>query len=417
MAYVAPHKRLSKTQGGDPPPTPVLPNFEKSLSLNSSRSGSGKRMDKSTSHVKGIVYANGSISRWLAVPSMDVLQLPSSLSLVPATIDSPLLKSEDKMFTLVNGQSQAEHHGIKSCQLEKMWASVAETVHADLLSAFQNIRNEMVDQNPEEFKTAVVARFGKVVFRWKNPSHDLDFTKENSVSESYVKQQRRMFYTTVPVEYMDHIKIAAVPELGVHFEGEKELYYVKLADAKRPNSVVSCKCRIHKDEQKLELYKIELNPVRHVVIDMSCIAKNVDLRLALCTKKTLIALRDEEMEEIRSLISSAIFDPNVKGGLRWSLGKGKSGGQYNVVGVWHTKEDIFRNPFMKLKVRKADRYDFLTSTGEVTGEVVLRLIQIMNLLVQGSEAIDVLTMLEDALKLIEKHFLAWEGSLHSAVNQ
>lgn len=48
-----------------------------------------------------------------------------------------------------------------------MWASVAETVHADLLSAFQNIRNEMVDQNPEEFKTAVVARFGKVVFRWK----------------------------------------------------------------------------------------------------------------------------------------------------------------------------------------------------------------------------------------------------------
>lgn len=38
-----------------------------------------------------------------------------------------------------------------------------------------------------------------------------------------------MFYTTVPVEYMDHIKIAAVPELGVHFEGEKELYYVKVS--------------------------------------------------------------------------------------------------------------------------------------------------------------------------------------------
>lgn len=46
-----------------------------------------------------------------------------------------------------------------------MWTSVAETVHADLLSAFQNIRNEPVDQNSEEIRTAFVARFGKVVFR------------------------------------------------------------------------------------------------------------------------------------------------------------------------------------------------------------------------------------------------------------
>ncbi|XP_056699824.1 uncharacterized protein [Spinacia oleracea] len=264
-----------------------------------------------------------------------------------------------------------------------MWTSVAETVHADLLSAFQNIRNEPVDQNSEEIRTAFVARFGKVVFR-RNPSHNLAFIKENSVSESDVLQLRRMFYTNLPVEYTEHVKIAAVPELGVHFEGEKELYHVKMADAKRPDSEISCKCRVHKDEQKLEVYKIELNPVRYLVVDTSCLTNNVDLRLALCTNKFLIALQDEEMQEIRSLISSAIFDPNVKGGLRWSLGKGNSGGQYSVVGVWHTKEDIFRNPFMKLRVREADRYDFRTSKGEVTREVVLQLTQIKNLLEKGS---------------------------------
>ncbi|XP_021772748.1 uncharacterized protein LOC110736756 isoform X2 [Chenopodium quinoa] len=210
---------------------------------------------------------------------------------------------------------------------------------------------------------------------------------------------------------MKHIKEAVLPELSVHFKEEKDVYRVKLADAKRPDSIVSCKCRVHKDEKKLELYKIELNPVRHLIVDMSCLASNVDLRLALCTKKTLTALQEEEVQEIKNLISSAIFDPNVKGGLRWSLGKSKSGGQYSVVNVWHAKTETYRNSSIRFKLREADRYDFLTSTGEVTREIVMRLTQMENLL--GNEANSVMAVLEDVLKLILNHFLAREGSLVS----
>lgn len=104
MAYIAPHKRLSKTQEG-PPPTPaqLLPKFKKSLNLNSSRSGSDNQADKSTSYAKQIVYANHSISRWLAVPSIDDMQLSSSLKLVPVSLKSTELKTGQKRLALVNG--------------------------------------------------------------------------------------------------------------------------------------------------------------------------------------------------------------------------------------------------------------------------------------------------------------------------
>ncbi|XP_021742887.1 uncharacterized protein LOC110708966 [Chenopodium quinoa] len=253
MAYIAPHKRLSKNQEG-PPPKPVLPNFNKSLDLNSSRSSSDKRREKFTTYAKNVVYASHSISRWLAIPSMDDMQLSSSLSLAPVNFQSTEFKPGEKLFSLVNGLSQQESHDTKSCRLEHMWESVAETVHADLLSAFQNLRNELVDQHLEESKTAVVARFGKVLFR-RNPSCNLDLVKESSVSESRIKQLKRIFYTNVPVEYMKHIKETVLPELGVHFNEEKDVYRVKLADAKRSESIVSCKFRVNKDENKLELYK------------------------------------------------------------------------------------------------------------------------------------------------------------------
>lgn len=164
--------------------------------------------------------------------------------------------------------TQQEHHDIKSCDLEHIWASVTETLHADLLSAFQNVRNELLDQNLEGTKPTLLARFGKELFH-RNPSSNLDFVEENSVSESYMNHLRRMFYTNVPVEYMNHIKNVIVPKLGADCEEQKELYRIKVADAKRPDSIISCKCRVKKDGNKIELYKIELNPVRRLVVDMS----------------------------------------------------------------------------------------------------------------------------------------------------
>ena len=90
----------------------------------------------------------------------------------------------------------------------------------------------------------------------------------------------------------------------------------------------------------------------------------------------LLLLQDDEKSSITSLIDSAVLDPDVKGGLRWPLGKASCGDRYTVVGVWHTNSKTFRNASTRLKVRHADRFDFRTSIGEVTGEVTLEMTEI-----------------------------------------
>lgn len=63
----------------------------------------------------------------------------------------------------------------------------------------------------------------------------------------------------------------------------------------------------------------------------------------------------------------------MKGGLRWPLGKESSGDRYEVVSVWHTKVKSYKNSLVRLRVRDADRFDFRTSTGEVTREITLKM--------------------------------------------
>ena len=79
------------------------------------------------------------------------------------------------------------------------------------------------------------------------------------------------------------------------------------------------------------------------------------------------------MEGILDLINSAILDKDVKGGLRWPLGKASSGDRFKVVGAWHTVSQSYVNPFVRIKLRNADRYDFKTLVGEVSNEVTFKM--------------------------------------------
>ncbi|XP_070665312.1 uncharacterized protein [Malus domestica] len=78
-----------------------------------------------------------------------------------------------------------------------------------------------------------------------------------------------------------------------------------------------------------------------------------------------------EMQRIRDVNSSAILDSNVKGGLRWPLGKAFSEGRYNVVGIWHIFTTTYENPTLKLKLRHANHFDFTASARETSWEVRL----------------------------------------------
>ncbi|KAI9077923.1 hypothetical protein K1719_040052 [Acacia pycnantha] len=402
MAYVPPHKRHSKDIGA-PLPSPELipPHLKKNPNVNPRNSYAG-RSGK-------IIYAEQAVSGWYAVGLDDHSRLPSSVSLRPISLESIERKIGENPLILVTTSQLTGDMGV-TC-MRSPAEIITENVLHDLLSSFENVRSQMQVRSSEEVKPALVARFGKVLF------HGRPFAAQEAMQKGFAAGIRlghfkRSFYTNIPTLYLEKITNEESPKIGFNFEEEKDVFHVKLSDANRPDATISCKCRVIKEHKRLQMYKIELNQVRHMVADISSLTKNLDLRLMLCSKRILTALKDDEMQCIQDLIHSAILDPNVKGGLRWALGKTCSGDRFSVVGVWHTITKSYRTPSLRLKVRHADRFDFRTSTGESASEVYLKLKRIVSELQVGEVDIGLISeMLEQELRLIWDHLLDCEHFL------
>ncbi|KAL4192648.1 hypothetical protein AMTRI_Chr06g195260 [Amborella trichopoda] len=208
----------------------------------------------------------------------------------------------------------------------------------------------------------------------------LAISLEGEGEARYTNRVHKTFYTNVPEEYVKSIECQAVPKLGLQYDTNKEKYYLKINDKMQFDVNLTCKCIKRIDGIGLELQKIETNLVRHLVVDISCLSKNVDLRLILVSKKILTELTEEEKSGIYRLVNSAVIDPNVKGKLRWPLKKEGTGDRFSIQGVWHTESKYFQGSTMKLKLRHADRYDFHNSSGEVSWEVSLKMQEITRLL-------------------------------------
>ncbi|XP_042517480.1 uncharacterized protein LOC122091534 [Macadamia integrifolia] len=409
MAYIPPHRRhLKDSVRAFPTPDLLVPRFERNLNLNSTKYYSDRRKGKQVVSGGKIVYATQAISRWWVVGYEDG-HFPAFL-LEPTSCEYFERKSGEKPLALV---SVHEPKGVdkptRSCE-RSPWVSIIEKIQDDLQTSVQNMMNGMDLQESEEVKASFVARFGKILFH-QRPASQLATISQKSAVEIALSQVNRSFYTNIPGSYVEYILQGIIPKIGVDFEEEKEYYHVKVSDKCRPTATLSCKCKAMKMEGKLELQKVELNPVRQLVVDMSCPEKDLDLRLALCTKKILKELLHEEMDGIKKLIASAIIDQDAKGGLRWPLGKETFGDRYIIVGVWHTKAKTFKNSSMRIKLRDADRFDFIASSGEVAKEASLKLTGINTLLRDGMVEIGPISkLLEDNLKLIWEHFLRCDGS-------
>ncbi|XP_037493901.1 uncharacterized protein LOC105647792 isoform X2 [Jatropha curcas] len=397
MAYVPPHKRHSLDKERQSPiPETFVPLFKRNLSL--------KLPETSINRSGKIVYADHAIYRWFAIGLDDDNQFPPYICLKPASVESVGRRSGEKTLVLVNSIEPDEYYEVRENYLTSPWVTIAEKVQQDLLTSFEILKNEMDYPGLEIVKPTLVARFCKILFHG-NPQVSLANVEKNQVNETILKRLRSSIYTNIPPSYMELMIDEVVPKIGVDFEQEKEIYHVKLSDNTRPDSTVSCKCSV-KTDKKLLLYKVELNQVRRMVTDISCLDRNLDLRLMLCTKRILTSLTVDEMNKIRDLIDSAVLDSDVKGGLRWPLGKATSGNRYSVVGVWHTIAKAYKNPSVRLKVRHADRFDFRTGSGESTREVNLKLKGVVSRLQeQGTESDAVSNVLKDNLRLIWEHFL------------
>ncbi|KAK6791810.1 hypothetical protein RDI58_010891 [Solanum bulbocastanum] len=351
MSYIPPHKRQIK---GSPSlePTPAPESLI--------RSAFNKKKDNKF-RPRNLGYTDHTILKWFFVGFADELRFSSLVSFQPLSPESFETKSGLQPLSLV------------STYQETPWLLITANVKKDLLLSFQHMKREMEEADMAQVKPSVVARFGKVLF-YGTSSIGKDSLKLNSLTETTLRKMKGSFHTDVPPPYMDYVENRVVENLGQEYVQGKELYYVKLSDKLRTESIVSCKCTVAKDHNKIQLYKIELNRVRHMVADMSILGKSSDLRLFVYTKKIKMALSDEEINEIKDLIGSAILDSEVPGGIRWPLDKRpSSGGRYVVNAIGHTTAKSYMNSSIRFKFRHANRSKFKSSTGEVTREIFLKM--------------------------------------------
>ncbi|KAE8684079.1 putative MYBputative [Hibiscus syriacus] len=377
------------------------------------------RASKSNADRSGkIVYSDYAISRWFAVGVDDENNDTLAAHLKPVSVESIERRTGKKPLILV--KNNLDQDAAKGCP----WSSIAENVLPYLLSSFEKARAKIECRDSKDVKLEMVARFGKILLqgRSKQPCfsilvQELIFSLEgiskDCVSEAALTELKKSFYTSLPSSYSKNIIAEVASKIGVDFADMKDVYHVKLSDSTQPASTISCKCRV------------ELNQVRDMVIDISCLDMNLDLRLMLTQEN--LNFYDYEMKSIQNLIDSAVLDRDVNGGLRWPSGKASSGNRYNVVGVWHTMTSAYENPSIRLKVRHADRFDFRTAYGEASEEVFLKLKGIVSGLVVSStccpfpdfvkrpeqdlETNGIFDLLKDNLSLIWEHFLSCEPFL------
>ncbi|KAM0862274.1 hypothetical protein ACQ4PT_045391 [Festuca glaucescens] len=395
MAYLPPHKRHSG--GSDPtPPTSSLG----SLSISSSPRG---RHQLRPSNNK-IIHAVGCVSRWSPLPPFSPdSDDADSFRLEPFACEPVERKTGAKPLVL----SLSSPKGSSGSSAEAAAAAIAQRFLPELLAAAERATHDVPNKEEAVVKLSLVARVGKVLFQPGESHVSLDSLRDAAKAgeEGSKSQVRKSFYTNVPRECFEDMEQSAAKLMGLEFDSSKEHYHVKIFDKHRSDSTMSCKCTMQEDG-KLAIHKVELNQIRQLVEDISCLSQDLDLRLMLRTKRILKNLDPEVENAIQSLVSSAILDPNVKGGLRWPLGKESIGERFSIVGVWHTNYKAFRNKTLRFKLRHADRFDHRSSTGEVSNEVSFKLIGISNRLQDGNKEVDsVKEMLESAVRMI------WDSAL------
>ncbi|XP_020882848.1 uncharacterized protein LOC9315812 isoform X1 [Arabidopsis lyrata subsp. lyrata] len=389
MSYIPPHKRHSKDPAKPSPvPDSLVTKFKKNLDFNSSSDKRNK-----------IIYSGDSISKWFLVGSNGIEdEFPSFVKFVPLSSDSVECRKGEKPSILMNNNVQnvwfficldLVNMNIGGSKDERtQWLLVAEKVVEDLVLAYERAKTEMEEHH---HVLRLVARSGKIFFYG---------SQAGPVAECSLKNLNKMFSTDVPVSCLQHIKSKVVPSHGFSIDVEKETYTVKVSHYTRPNATINCKCT-RKEDGRLSMYKAELNPVRHMVVDVSCIDKNLDMRLMLAAKRKMTSLTDKEISNIKALLDSATVDPNVKGGLRWPLGKASSEDGYRVFEACHVRATIYKNQTLRLRVRETDRFNERIGTGEIKREVTLILKDLNSKLQeQNTERGDVLEMLRDTLGTI-----------------
>ncbi|KAL0710935.1 hypothetical protein Bca4012_017913 [Brassica carinata] len=372
MSYIPPHRRHSNDPNR---PSPVPDSLQKFKS----RSAKGKV----------ITYSKDAISKWFLIGSNGIEdEVPPSIKLVPVSSDSPECRRYgDKYLVLMN--TNAPKVDESEDEERTRWMLIAEKIEKDLAYAYEHDKKGR-PHLPDNVKLRLVARFGKLLFRR---------SQADPITEYWQKKTNRTFSTDVPTSFIQNIKSKAIPSHEFCIDMEKEVYVLQISHHSRPRATIRCKCTA------------ELNPLRHFVVDVSCIDKSLDMRFMLAGKRKMITLTEKETSNIQGILDLATIDSNVEGGLRWPLGKPSSEKGYKVLEVCHVRATTYKNQTLRLRVRETNGFSERFGTWEDERGVTL-ILQDINTKIQEQniERGCVLEMLRDALGTIWD-FLHCDASL------
>lgn len=379
MANLPPRKRHSNAaQKSTSTPAPTFLRCNKVMTHGQASSNSNR-----TSRT---VYANNSISRWFIAGLLNY----DSIQLEPFDYD--------RKSWIIKGRNDEESE-------EMPWVKIVERILPDLIGCYTKAIKDL-GVGTDVAKISFVAKLGTVLF--DGNSVDVESIKKAAYLRTDSRNQiKKSFHTNVSSKHVEELMNFVVPKHGFDFESEKENYNVKIFDKLQPKSIISCKCTVD-DGGSLKIHKTELSPVRHLVIDVSCLHKDLDLRLMFVTKKLVRHLDDDANERVNNLLKSAVIDPRVKGGLKWSFGNESEANRFSIAGVWHTKFKVYKNDRMRIKLRHADRFDHKTSTGGISDEVTIKLTGISKYFMDENVEEDVINeMTQEAVHYILEHFMSY----------
>ncbi|KAK7843411.1 uncharacterized protein LOC136070145 [Quercus suber] len=159
MAYIPPHKRHSYQAGSSdrhnrpsPIPQSLVPQFRRNLNLRLPPKPFSQRSGKIVYN-----YAEQAISTWFPVGLDHNHQFPSSVHVTPVPLQLFGRTTGTNPLVLFKNNN---NHPVE--QVSSPWVYIAENVVSDLLSSFENVKNEKLDL--KDVKPKLVARFGKILF-------------------------------------------------------------------------------------------------------------------------------------------------------------------------------------------------------------------------------------------------------------
>ncbi|KAI3963818.1 hypothetical protein MKW92_025695 [Papaver armeniacum] len=327
-AYVPPHKRHSKD--GDDNNRPLPTQFQMNVGESSTSNDRARK--------RGFVLnMPNAVFKWFMESDDD-----DDISIRLVLVDG---------FTCLRSTSLS-HRGFAK---NTPWVSITERIRSELLASFANVRSAMdLGEAGVAIKPTFVARIGQI--HLLDPPDNILISSSKLEAETSAAHVKKHFCTNLPDSYMEALLGGVAPKIVADLHQSKEYYQVLVSDKRDPKSAIIIKCQIICGGLKIQ--KIEKNHKRCFIANVTCLDRDLDLRLRLAIKRDLTtALKDdsEELKGLKYLVDSAILDGSVKGGLRWPLGKEHSSeGRYSVIKTCLSTVKTFKNSSIKLRLKTED---------------------------------------------------------------